>query len=98
VAYYYLPGLIAASAAWSLVSVPLGFVAGALLLGATIAIPGYMSHYCREFDAAEIYNPFRALRRCMQGGSAYWHAWLITLTALALSFLGLLAPSASGFW
>lgn len=90
-AYCYLPGLIAASAAWSLVSVPLGFVAGALLLAATIAIPGYMSHYCREFDAAEIYNPFRALRRCMQGGSAYWHAWLIALTALALSFLGLIA-------
>jgi hypothetical protein len=90
-AYYYLPGLIAASAALSFVSVPLGFVAGALLLAATIAIPGYMSHYCREFDAAEIYNPFRALRRCMQGGSAYWHAWLIALSALALSFLGLLA-------
>jgi len=62
-----------------------------LLLGATIAIPGYMSHYCREFDTAEIYDPFRALRRCMQGGIAYWHAWLIALTALMVSFVGLLA-------
>ena len=89
--YYYLPGFIAAYTAWSLASVPLGFVAAALLLGATIAIPGYMSHYCREFDAAEIYDPFRALRRCIQGGSAYWYAWLIALTALAISFVGFLA-------
>ena len=89
-AYYSVPGSIAAYAAWSLASVPLALVAGALLLSATIAIPGYMSHYCREFDAGEIYDPFRALRRCMQGGIAYWHAWLIALTALAISFLGLL--------
>ena len=89
-AYYYVPGSIAAYAAWSLASVPLAFVAGALLLSATLAIPGYMSHYCREFDAGEIYDPFRALRRCMQGGIAYWHAWLIALTALAISLVGLL--------
>jgi len=64
----------------------LGFVAGALLLAATVASPGYMSDYYREFDAAKIYDPFRALRRCIQGGIAYWHAWLIALTALAISF------------
>jgi hypothetical protein len=89
--YYHLPGLIVAYAAWSLRSMPLGLVAGALLLGATIAIPGYMSHYCQRFDPAEIYNPVRALRRCMQGGLGYWRAWLITLTALAISFVGFLA-------
>jgi hypothetical protein len=89
--YYYLPGLIVAYAAWSLLSAPLGLLAGALLLGATIAIPGYMSHYCWRFDPAEIFNPFRALRRCMQGGVAYWRAWLITLSALVVSFAGLLA-------
>jgi hypothetical protein len=89
--YYYLPGLIVAYAAWSLMSAPLGLLAGAVLLSATIAIPGYMSHYCRRFDLAEIFNPFRALRRCMQGGVAYWRAWLITFSALAASFAGLLA-------
>jgi hypothetical protein len=89
--YYYLPGLIIAYAAWSLRCATLGLVAGVFLLGATIAIPGYMSHYCQKFDPAEIYNPFRALRRCMQGGAAYWRAWLITLTALAISFVGFLA-------
>jgi len=33
----------------------------------------------------------RALRRCIQGGRAYWQAWSITLAALAISFSGLLA-------
>jgi hypothetical protein len=89
--YYSLPGLIIAYAAWSLRCASLGLVAGVFLLGATVAIPGYMSHYCQKFDLAEIYNPFRALRRCMQGGAAYWRAWLITLTALTISFIGFLA-------
>src|SRR6266498_2309595 len=48
--YYYLPGLVIAYAAWSLRSATLGLIAGAFLLGATIAIPGYMSHYCRQLD------------------------------------------------
>jgi hypothetical protein len=50
-----------------------------------------MTHYCHSLDAREIFNPLRALRRVFEGGSSYWHAWLITLAALACSFLGLLA-------
>jgi len=64
---------------------------GLLSLAAILAIPGYMSHYCRAYDPAEIFNPFRALRRATQSGRAYWHAWGIALLALALSLLGLLA-------
>ena len=59
-------------------------------LGAVIAIPGYMTHYCKAFDPAEIFNPLRALRRVFEGGRAYWHAWSIALCAMALSLLGLL--------
>jgi hypothetical protein len=89
--YYYAPGLLLAGAGWRL-GVPLLIAAGAVLVVlATLAIPGYMTHYCREFDAAEIYNPARALSRALQGGAAYWHAWAIALAALALSFAGLLA-------
>ena len=33
----------------------------------------------------------RALRRCVEGGTAYCHAWLITLCALVVSLGGLLA-------
>jgi hypothetical protein len=89
--YYYLPGLILAYVAWWLGSVALAFVAGAFMVAATLAVPGYMSHYCRAFDPSEIYDPFRALRRCLQGGRAYWRAWLIALSALVVSFAGLLA-------
>jgi hypothetical protein len=89
--YYYAPGLLLAGVGYRAAS-PLTMGAGAALLAlATIAIPGYMTHYCRAFDVAEIYNPVRALSRALQGGAAYWQAWGIALAALALSFLGLLA-------
>ena len=70
---------------WAMVA---GF---ALWAVAVVAIPGYMSHYCREFDRREIFNPLRALSRVAQGGLAYWKAWAIVFVALPLSFLGLLA-------
>jgi hypothetical protein len=50
-----------------------------------------MSHYCVRFDAREIYDPLRALRRVREGGRDYWRAWGIALAALGLSFFGLFA-------
>jgi hypothetical protein len=87
---YYSPGAALAIAAWKTQSLALATAALILLTCATIAIPGFMSHYCRRFDPAEIYDPMRALRRCLEGGASYWRAWAIALTALALSFAGLL--------
>ncbi len=90
-AYYYAPGIFVGWLAMTSHLQVLNVVAVLLLIAATIAIPGYMTHYCHDFDAREIFNPFRALRRVFEGGSAYWKAWAIALTALLLSFLGLLA-------
>lgn len=89
--YYYLPAALVGALAWRTGSV--GWGAGAALLGAlaTVAIPGYMTHYCVAFDPREIFDPVRALSRVRQGGAAYWRAWGIALAALALSFAGLLA-------
>lgn len=88
--YYYSPAALLALLGYRL-DVPVLYVLSAVLfLLATLAIPGYMSHYCREFKYQEIFNPFRALRRAIDGGTRYWHAWLIALTALALSGTGLL--------
>ena len=88
--YYYAPGLALAWGARLLHSRAMAVGAAILLVGATLAIPGFMSHYCREFSMAEIYNPFRALSRCIQGGASYWRAWLIALSALVVSFVGFL--------
>lgn len=89
--YYYLPGVIAGFLAWHFNQTWLYFVSAPLVVAATIAIPGYMTHYCYAFDASEIFNPVRALGRTFEGGRAYWKAWLIAISALALSFGGLLA-------
>lgn len=67
--------------------VAVGFVLWGL---AVVAIPGYMSHYCKELDPREIFDPFRALRRVSQGGLKYWKAWSIVLPTMIGSFLGLL--------
>jgi len=87
--YYHAPGALRGWLAWRYESTALGVVASALLVGATVAIPGFMSHYCRGFDPREIFDPLRALRRCWQGGAGYWHAWSIAACALVLSFAGL---------
>jgi hypothetical protein len=88
--YYYAPGLAVAAAGWIVHSRPV-LAAGVVLLAlATIAIPGYMTHYSRAFDVAEIFNPARALGRVRQGGAAYWRAWGYALAGLAVSFAGLL--------
>lgn len=87
--YYYAPGLLAFAAGARFGSRVLLAIGALWIVAATIAIPGFMSHYCREFDAREIYDPFRALSRVRQGGASYWKAWSIALSALALSFLGL---------
>lgn len=85
---YYTPGFLVwyfKDFAWAL----------PWLVVATLAIPGYMTCYCRAFDPSEIFNPFRAFSRALKGGRAYWRAWAIALRALALSFLGL--PFGLGF-
>jgi len=62
-----------------------------------------MTYYCHDFDVREIFNPFRALRRVFEGGSAYWKAWAIALAALSSHFSGYSQPGlgsslqASGF-
>ncbi len=88
--YYYSPGALCVFVFAKTGHIAFGAIGITLVLLATLAIPGYMTHYCKRFDAAEIFNPFKALRRSFEAGSHYWHAWRISLLALLLSFLGLL--------
>lgn len=89
--WYGWPGVaLTAVGLWrgSGVLVAIGAVLWAL---AVVAIPGYMSHYCRAYDRREIFDPIRALSRVRQGGRAYWRAWAIVVPTMLLSFLGLVA-------
>lgn len=87
---YHLPATICGYFAWRNNSMPLWIASIALWLLATIAVPGYMTHYCRTLDPREVFDPFLAMRRVFQGGAGYWHAWGIALAALVLSFVGLI--------
>jgi hypothetical protein len=88
---YHLPAAICELVAWRYHIVWLQFIAAILWIAATLAVPGYMTHYCYTLDASEVFNPLKAMRRVLEAGSAYWHAWAIALAALLCSFLGLLA-------
>jgi len=89
-AYYGAPGVALVAVGLWKASAWMMIVGGVLWLAAVVAIPGYMSHYCRAFDVREIFNPIRALSRVAEGGWAYWKAWGIVLCALVTSFVGLL--------
>lgn len=87
--FYGFPGVTLAFVGVWFHIIPL-IVLGALLwAAAVIAIPGYMSHYCKAYDAREIFDPFRALRRVREGGLAYWKAWAVVVPIMLVSFSGL---------
>jgi hypothetical protein len=88
--YWHAPGA-ALLAIGRLTGSILVTILGALAwIAGTMAVPGYMTHYCTHFDVREVFSPRTALRRIREAGGAYWRAWGIALSALALSFLGLL--------
>lgn len=88
---YHAPAVVCHWAAWRWEAAWLHVVGATLWVLASVAVPGYMSHYCATLDPREIFDPVRALRRVAQGGRAYWRAWGIALAAMCASFLGLLA-------
>jgi hypothetical protein len=87
---YHAPSVVVGYLARCYDSTPLYIVSALLWVVATVAVPGYMSHYCLRLDPREIFDPSRAMRRVLQGGAAYWKAWGIALAALCLSWVGLL--------
>jgi hypothetical protein len=88
---YHLPAALCEWFAYRSGSTLLHAMAALLWLIATVAVPGYMSHYCFTFDPREVFDPFRAMRRVIEGGRAYWQAWAIALAALVCSLAGLAA-------
>ncbi len=96
--WYGWPGVTLAGIGFYLDAVVLTAAGLVLLLLAVSAIPGYMSHYCRQYDRREIFDPFRALARVRQGGTAYWKAWSIVIPVMLVSFLGMLFLGIGFLW
>lgn len=61
----------------------------AFLLG-IFSLPGGMTYNAAFDDISYLYRPDKAFRRAVRGGRLYWKAWGIGLTAIILSFPGLL--------
>lgn len=87
---YHFPAVICEVVAYHFQFGWMHVLSALLWLFATLSVPGYMSHYCFTLDPREVFDPFRAMRRVIQGGKAYWHAWAIALVGLLISFSGLL--------
>jgi hypothetical protein len=68
-----------------------GTVAIAAFCLAVFTLPGCMTVYAVEGDAAVLLRPVAAFRRAWQHRRTYLFAWWIALLSVVLSFVGLLA-------
>jgi hypothetical protein len=75
-----------------------GPLALACFLAAIYALPGGMTYNAAFNDLSYLYRPDKALRRALDGGSSYLHAWAIAIAAMALTPLGLLAVGVGFFY
>ena len=96
---YLSPAIVSATLAWyahRVGSSPLIFDAlitiavAAFVLG-VFTLPGCMTVYACEKDPEVLRHPARAFARAHRAGSIYRKAWMISLAAVALSVLGVLA-------
>src|ERR1041384_7351044 len=65
---------------------------------AIYVLPGGMTHNAAYNDMSYLYRPDKAMRRAIDGGSRYLKAWAIGLSAIVLSFLGLLVLGVGFFY
>lgn len=95
---YHIPAALAIILAQQLNSVLLYALAVVLWMLGTCVVPGYMTAYCVYYDAREVFNIIRSIKRVLNARSTYWKAWAITLCAMFTSFLGLLGFGLPFFW
>lgn len=95
---YHIPAMAVALIATQIQSLPLYLLAVCLWILGTCVIPGYMTAYCVNFDAREVFNIKRSVIRVAQARSTYWYAWGITLCAMVTSFAGLLGFGLLFLW
>ncbi|MEE2755434.1 MAG: hypothetical protein VYA30_02180 [Myxococcota bacterium] len=87
---YLAPSLICAFLAYAEGIEALWFMAVPLFLLAIYILPGGMTYNAAFRDISYLYRPDRAFARALDGGKDYLWAWLIALSAIIASFVGLL--------
>lgn len=105
IATYLSPSVLLGGFTWWLqhsghtpVSLVTGILAACCFVLAVYVLPGGMTYNAAFHDISYLYRPDKAFRRAVAGGRAYVWAWLIALTAVSLSFLGLLAGGIGFFF
>ena len=105
IATYLSPAAAFAGVAWCLWSsnytnsaLVIGALAGLLFTLAIYVLPGGMTYNAAFNDITYLYRPDKAYRRAITGGSAYLWAWVIALSAISLSFFGLLVGGVGFFF
>ena len=88
---YLAPSILLGSLAYSNSLAELWVASGTLFILAVYSLPGGMTYNAAYNDISYLYRPDRAFMRALDGGKQYLWAWFIGLSAIALSFLGLLA-------
>ena len=87
---YHLPAIFCFVLAYFFSSYILWIVGAIFWLSGTLLVPGFMTQYCKTNNWKDIYKPVACANRIVKAGRSYWHAWLIVLSALVLSFTGLI--------
>lgn len=87
---YLAPSVICALLGYFSSLVLLWIPAMLLFLLAIYILPGGMTYNAAFHDMRYLYRPDHALKRAWDGGKNYMWAWLIALSAISLSFLGLI--------
>lgn len=67
----------------------LAVVSVVLFALAIFTLPGGMTINAARRDMSYLYRPDKAFRRALEGGRRYLKSWAIALSAIALSFVGL---------
>lgn len=91
IAFFHVPAVVFI-VFWSRTSNGAFLLAAAPILTLCLyVLPGFMTFYAVRFDPKVLISPRIAIVRVLGAGPLYFKAWLIGLTAVILSFGGLLA-------
>ena len=95
---YLSPAIAFGTAAWLTWDWRLLLAAAGFFAAGVFILPGGMTYNAAFDDISYLYRPDRALQRALEGGRDYLWAWVVALSAICLSLLGLLGLGVGFFY